>query len=705
MATITPRAAEPARPSDPRAGGLHAEGAWRFGLEYAGLGGVMLLSGLLEFVKLGQNGFANIYYSAAVKSMLQSWHAFFFVTADPNGLITVDKPPLGLWVQGLSAKIFGFTPLSLIVPEGICAVLAVALLYRIVMPRFGRVAALLSALTLAVFPSFVAVSRDNAIDPVLIVLMLGACGAALNAIDSGRLRSLVLSAVLLGLAFETKTLASLLCVPGIGLGYLVCAPVSLRRRLLSLVGAGALFLVVAFAWIAAVQLTPASQRPFIGSTSANSEIQLTFGYNGFGRVGGQQGGPGGETKSTLNHAQEAPLVRPFIDTRGTKAMARELRRHPPAPTPPVVAPKPGRHRLLRPLPFGGTRSPLRIFSTSLGDQAGWLVPLALLGVLALGLAVRRRDDRRTAGLFVLGGWFLVELATLDFSAGIVHPYYSSALGPGLAAMVGAGSVAIASLLRSDRPRRALAGYAIAVVGIVATVAVQLVLIHREDDPLWWRLPMVLLCAAGLAAIVVARRFSGWALGVAVAALLVAPIVYSFTTLSAPVAGTFPTAGRYAYAGHGGVGVTSAGLKIQDALIRYLDTHGATQPYPLLTQSSDQADPLILLGLRATAVGGYNTTDPAMSGTQLATLVTEHKARYFLIAGPYASRGGNGASTAARLVCPEVVGRIWAAGTNGGGSYLVDCAGKQKALLHPYASARAFIRRERARGYRHGLYRV
>jgi hypothetical protein len=172
-----------------------------------------------------------------------------------------------------------------------------------------------------------------------------------------------------------------------------------------------------------------------------------------------------------------------------------------------------------------------------------------------------------------------------------------------------------------------------------------------------------------------------------------------------VAGTFPAAGPYAYAGHGGVGVTASGLKIQDSLIHYLRTHGATQPYPLLTQSSDQADPLILLGLRASAVGGYNTTDPAMSGPQLAKLVAAHKARYFLIAGPYASRGGNGASTAARLVCPEVVGRIWAAGTNGGGSYLVDCAGKQRELLHPYASARAFIRRAKAHGYHNGLYRV
>jgi len=152
------------------------------GWEHACLGGVLVLSGLLEFVRLGQNGFANTYYSAAVKSMLLSWHNFFFISADPNGLITVDKTPLGLWVQAISAKLFGFTPLSLLIPEGICALLSVLLLYVIVAPRFGRVAGLVSALALAVFPSFVAVSRANGLDPLLILLMLAACGAGLAAI-------------------------------------------------------------------------------------------------------------------------------------------------------------------------------------------------------------------------------------------------------------------------------------------------------------------------------------------------------------------------------------------------------------------------------------------------------------------------------------------------------------------------------------------
>jgi 4-amino-4-deoxy-L-arabinose transferase-like glycosyltransferase len=696
MATITPQAAEPAPTPPPQRTGAPRRSR-SLAPEHVGLAAILVLSGLLEFVRLSQNGFANVFYSAAVKSMLRSWHDFFFLSGDPNRLISSDKPPLGLWLQALSAKLFGFAPLSLLIPEGICAVLAVALIYRIVAPRFGSVAGLVSAFALAVFPSFVAVSRDNGVDPLLILLMLATCGAGLAAIDSGRLRTLAWCAVLAGLAFNTKALAALLCVPGIGIGYLVCAPGSVRRRLAQLAAAGAVFLIVALSWITIVELTPASQRPFIGDTSSNSEFELILGYNGFGRVGGQQGGPGNSTKRFLTPSQTLPLVRPGVNSPGlTPAEERFLRTHRP---PPPVKPASrtvgrGRHRLLKPVPFAGARTPWRIFGAGLGGQAGWLVPLALIGMLALGLAVRGRGrgDRRVPGLFVLGGWFLIELATLDFSAGIVHPYYSSALGPGLAAMVGAGAVAIASFVRNRESRQALRGYLLAVLAVVGTVAVQLVVIDREGDPLWWRIPLVVICLGALIAIPLARRRAGWAVAAAVGALLVAPMVFSFSVWLAPVQGTFPAAGPYSYPGTGIYGVSSTSLRTDRALIHYLHTHGATTPYTLLTESSDQASPLILLGVSASAAGGYNTTDPAMSGPQLAALVGAHKARYVLIDGPYASRGGNGALTAARLVCPEIPGLIWSAGASyGGGSFLLDCAGKSRQLREPYRSARAFIR--------------
>jgi 4-amino-4-deoxy-L-arabinose transferase-like glycosyltransferase len=260
------------------------------------LAGVLALSAVLNVNKLSQNGYANIFYSAGVKSMLRSWHNFLFVSFDPGGLVTVDKPPLALWVQAASAKLFGFSPLSLLLPEAILSVLTVAALYWVMTRRLGPWAAIAGALTLAVFPSFVAVSRENGVDTVLILLLVLACGAGLRACETGRWRALVGCGVLIGLAFNTKTLAAYLVVPPITLAYLVCAPGSIPRRLGQLAVAAVAMLVVSFAWIAVVELTPASQRPYVGSSTNNTELGLTFEYNGFGRVEGQVGGPNSGTR-------------------------------------------------------------------------------------------------------------------------------------------------------------------------------------------------------------------------------------------------------------------------------------------------------------------------------------------------------------------------------------------------------------------------
>jgi hypothetical protein len=287
-------------------------GRIRLGPQHPALAAILVLSGLLEFVKLSQNGFANTFYAAAVKSMLRSLHNFFFVSSDPNGFITVDKPPLALWLQALSAKLFGFAPLSLLVPEGVCAVLAVWLMYRIVAPRFGPLAGLVAAFALAVFPSFVAVSRDNGVDPLLILLMLAACGAALAAVDSGRLRTLVWCGVLVGLAFNTKSLAALLCVPGIAVGYLVCAPGSWRRRVAQLVVAGAVFagrrgLVVAGRRSdARLTATVRRQQPHEHRVSAGFRLQRV-------RPRRRPAGRAGNDKKPLTPAQLRPLVRPGVN--------------------------------------------------------------------------------------------------------------------------------------------------------------------------------------------------------------------------------------------------------------------------------------------------------------------------------------------------------------------------------------------------------
>lgn len=289
---------------------------------------VLALASFLDLWRLSQNGYANSYYSAAVRSMLQSWHNFFFVSFDPGGLVSVDKPPLALWLQAASAKLFGYSSWSLLLPEALAGIVAVWLLYLLVTRYFGRVAGLVAALALAVSPVSVAVNRDNNPDALFACLLVAAVYVGARAIESGRIRPLLLSALLIGLAFNTKMLAAALVIPGLFLAYLLFAPGSRRLRLGRLALAGVALAVVSGAWIAAVDLTPAGERPYVGSTTNNSALSLALGYNGLGRVTGQEGGTS-------------------IGGGGGGA-------------------------------FSGSPGLLRLFNNALGDQGGWLLPLAIV---------------------------------------------------------------------------------------------------------------------------------------------------------------------------------------------------------------------------------------------------------------------------------------------------------------------------------------
>src|SRR5271154_679319 len=386
-----PASATPA-PSPPPNAARHARlPALRLHPRHLTLPAVLALSAVLNVNRLSQNGYANTFYSAAVKSMLRSLHNFVFVSFDTGGLISVDKPPIALWVQTASAKLFGFSPLSLLLPEAIAGVLAVAVLYHLLNRRLGAVAGIVGALTMAVFPSFVAVSRENGVDPVLILLMVLACAAGLRAIDNGRLRTLLLCGVLVGLAFNTKTLAAYLVVPGIALAYIVCAPGSLSRRAISLLTAGLAMALVSFSWIAFVDHTPASQRPYVGSSTNNSELGLTFGYNGLGRVEGQAGGPGRTPvkPGALAHVQLVPGAQPPPPAPGSRRRAGGAHPRPSrisrAPAKLSVKTPSTETTLPAPIPFGGPVGPLRLFGVGLGDQGAWMLPFAFFGLMALVL--------------------------------------------------------------------------------------------------------------------------------------------------------------------------------------------------------------------------------------------------------------------------------------------------------------------------------
>ncbi|HEY2632112.1 MAG TPA: glycosyltransferase family 39 protein [Solirubrobacteraceae bacterium] len=657
---------------------------------------ILALSAFLNTYKISQNAWGNTFYSSGVKSMLGSLHNFLFVSFDQGGLVTIDKPPLGIWPQAVSAKLFGFTPLSLLLPEALIGTLTVGVLYLVLARRLGVLAGLAGALALAVFPIWVAVSRDNGVDPMLVLLMLLACMAALFAIESGRWRSLLASAVLVGLAFNTKTLAAYLVVPGIALAYLVCAPGVWYRRTGKLVVAGIVMGAVSFSWIGLVELTPASQRPFVGSSTNNTEIGLTFEYNGLGRVEGEAGGPGhvftrpgGVVRAPVHHTPHlSPAARVRLRAAAKRRAAAASSRYLPN----------GRYR--NPVAFGGAIGPFRLFGAGLAGQGAWMLPFALLGLLALALSLLggrdgrpeqvaaenvldpgRRRDPRLAVLIALGGWMLVEFAVLSLSKGIVHPYYISALAPPAAAMIGAGVVAFGRFV-ADRDPRAL----LLPIAVVSTVVAQVAILHHQRYMQWF-IPLLIVGAAVGLLIAALAMAIGPARGVGVPAcafllgvLLIAPGAYSATTWLAPVEGTFPAAGPHEATGFGKFGIDATETRVAANLARYVDTHHPTARFSVLTDASPTAAPLILLGSHAAALGGYGGSDPILDGPSLAKLIAGGEARYVVLGGAYASRGGNRATAAVLHGCSQVPAAAWRGPVPGPQTLvLFDCAGREAQL--------------------------
>jgi 4-amino-4-deoxy-L-arabinose transferase-like glycosyltransferase len=356
---------------------------------------------------------------------------------------------------------------------------------------------------------------------------------------------------------------------------------------------------------------------------------------------------------------------------------------------PAPAPRTSKYlpngRLATPLFFARPPGPLRLFRSALNDQGAWLLPFALVGLIALGIMVfageRARRNPKLATLIVFGGWMLVEAAILSFSKGIVHPYYMSALGPGAAVMVGGGALAFAWLVR-HRHR----GMLLLPCAVVATVAVQIVILH-EQHYMSWFVPL-LIAGAVLGVVMTARRqlvAAGIALTLSV--LLVAPTVYAAATWLGPVEGTFPAAGPREANAKGPLGISHAELSVDQALMNYVRSHRPTHRWAVLTDASPTAAPLILLGMRAGALGGYSGGDPALDGPQLARLVKRGEARYVVLGGAYASRGGNLATKAVLRSCQLVPNTSWH-GPPPATVFtfaLFDCAGREAQLLRDATS--------------------
>jgi 4-amino-4-deoxy-L-arabinose transferase-like glycosyltransferase len=416
--------------------------------------------------------------------------------------MTVDKPPLSLWVQALSARVFGFHPLSLLIPQALMGIAATVLIYDLTKRRFGRPAGFAAGLALATTPVVVAVSRHNNPDELLVLCCVAALWCALRALDTGRTRWLVLTGVMIGLGFETKMAVALMVVPGIAAAYMWVAPRGRLAAVRQLLAGGAALAAVGLAWPLLVTLTPAADRPWISGTSDNSVWSLIFSYNGVGRIAGQSGGPGA------------------VGGGGGGAGGA----------------------------FGGGTGIFRLLQTSLGDQAGWLLGFALVAGLAVLVSTRlRRGDPRTGWLLAIGGAFLTTAVVFSFASGIFHPYYVSFLAPFTAALIGAG---VGVALSGDWTARIVGPLA-----IVAGAVTELVVLGTLGGELSWARPLVITVGAVCAVVLALRlapRLRWTVLVVALAVLFAAPATWAAETVGHAASSTFP-AGGPANATAGGFG--------------------------------------------------------------------------------------------------------------------------------------------------------
>jgi 4-amino-4-deoxy-L-arabinose transferase-like glycosyltransferase len=441
--------------------------------------GILVVSAFLNLYGMNREGYGNEYYAAAVKSMLMNWHNFFYNSFDPNGFITIDKPPVDFWLQALFAWVFGFHGWALLLPQAIAGVCSVAVLYHLVRRVFGVTAGLIAALVMALTPIAVAVQRTNEVDGVLVLVMLLATWCLQKAIETRRLRWLIGVGVLEGIGFNIKMMEAYLILPAIYLGYLLVTRLDWRKKLLHLATMTAVLAAVSFSWAVAVDMTPASQRPYVGSTQTNSEMELIFGYNGIARLTGNMSGarPGASgtghwTFDRRNYANGSTSLPPSGGNWGETASQGG----PPAGA--VGGPGPassgtsgissgsssgtsgstGNGTSRGWAGFGGQRpggpmggrggafntgtpGVLRLFQSQLSGQISWLLPIALISLVPLLRRVRwrrRLTGRERATLF-WAAWVL-PMAAFFSVAQFFHQYYLITMAPGIAALTGAGLV-------------------------------------------------------------------------------------------------------------------------------------------------------------------------------------------------------------------------------------------------------------------------
>jgi 4-amino-4-deoxy-L-arabinose transferase-like glycosyltransferase len=669
---------------------------------------LLLATALLYLVGLSRNGWANEFYAGAAQAGTESWKAFLFGSLDSSNFITVDKPAGFLWPRELSARIFGGNYWSLLVPQALAGVATVGVLYATVRRWFGPAAAVIAGTVMALTPVATLIFRFNDPDAFITLMATLAAYAGVRALESGRTRWVALTGVLFGLGFLGKMLAGFLALPALALAYLVCGPPGLGKRIWQLLAGGAALLASAGWWVAIVLLTPAVGRPFVGSTTDNNILQLTFGYNGLSRLTGNRGGGFGGAARAAGRGLGADASGGGAGGAGGAA----------------AGPGPGAGAAARAFgggaggPFGGGTGITRMFTAEWGGQISWLIPAALIAIVVMLWVSRRaaRTDRTLAAAILWGGWLVVAGLVLSFMSGTTHSYYAVALAPPIGALIGIGAVTAWRIRRTWFARAAMAA------ALAVTAAWAWVLLGRNPGWYPWLRVVIVIAAVGAAGLILAgpvlrastargaMALAAVPLSLAVIAGLGGPLAYSLDTAATSYAGTSPSAGppmtaalggpggaqglgrglvpgrgefggfagglagdrpgRFAggLGGFGGFGrggnatVSSAFAKLQGGAAHYT--------WAAATNGADSAASMELAtgGVPVMAIGGFRGTDPAPSLARFEKLVSEHKIHYYVAGGGFGGRGFGGAAGGLGSAAGDPAGRGAGGGFGGFGGF-------------------------------------
>jgi 4-amino-4-deoxy-L-arabinose transferase-like glycosyltransferase len=602
---------------------------------------VLALAAAVYLVNLTISGYANVYYSGAAWAASQSWSAWFMGSIDPANFITVDKPPLSTMVMGLSVRLFGLSSASILVPEALMGIAAVGLLIAAVRRTFGGPASIIAGLVMALTPAAVLIFRYNNPDALLTLLLVAAAYALIRALERDGFRWLVLSGVLVGLAFNTKLLQAYLVLPAFAITYAFAAPGSIRRRIAGL-GVAALAVLVSSAWwVVGMDLIPATTRAYVGGSANNSAIDLVLGYDGLGRIFGGGGGGGGGAG--------------FGPGGGGG--------------------------------FSGSPGILRLFNAQLGGQVAWLLPMSIIGLVA-GLTARwraPRTDLARAAFLLWGLWLAVHIVVFSFMSGVIHSYYTVMMAPAIGALVGGGVV----VMWRARERIAWAGVVLG-LSTMASAAMAWTLLNRTPDfaP---GLGLAIVAVATVVAVIIAfpprterapAQLAAIVLGLAM--LLAAPTAYAIDTMTSAHSGGDPAAGPSAdvefgrpgggFAGAPGRFGGPAGGGLDSATLDYLLANQGSATWLVATSGGEAAGQIELeTGRAVMAMGGFTGSDNAPTLEQLQALVSSGELR-FVVDGNERFGGGFGRRDGASSVSSWVTSACTPVTIGGSSTSVYDCAG-------------------------------